>query len=857
MKANIRPPKVASVLLRMFMRDDRFAGIMGDINEIYINVRNEYGRFNAFVWFWLQVVKSFPGFIINSIEWGGTMLANYLKIGVRNIKRQKWYSLINVFGLALGLVCSLLIFLWINDELSFDVFHKHSAELYRIDSKESFKDQTYRSVTTPVPLAPALKEIPEIEYTSRFTRFGGIQVRYDDKSFYEENARCVDPDFFKMFSFSLIDGEPASSLADKFSVLLTPETAEKYFGSENAVGRNLRIENKFDVTVTGIIEKAPQNSTLQYDMIFSFDFVNEKLERMPGGWVNAISTFVMLNDNADKSKVEKSILQIVRSNRNSSKGSYELNPLLNIRLYTVYGAEDAAGQVKYVYIFSLIAIVVLLIACFNFINLTTSRSIQRSNEVGIRKVTGAIRSNLIAQFYTESFIMMFLALLVALALVVILLPVFNAVTFKNFSYTLLLKPEVISGFLLISLFTAVFAGSYPSLYLSSFMPAKIFGKNRNSTIRGANFRKILVVIQFTFSITLIFGTLVINEQLNYMRGKDLGYSKDQVIYIRMMGDANIKYDLLRTEMTKNPGVVNVSACGRRPSFFNDNANRIYWEGKTDEEEIRLVFAPVDFGFVETMELEIVDGRSFNKEFATDSTGYILNEKAVKALNLSDPVGEQFGIFGMRGTIVGIVKNFHHKTLHDKIEPMTLLMAPNKYWLSSLVIKIDSRNIENTINVIESTWKKILPATPFVYRFMDEDFERFYSMDKRLAELLSYFSIMGIIIALIGLLGLVTYSAQSKTKEIGIRKTLGASNSNVVGLIMKEYLYLILIALGVSLPASYLIMNKWLEEFAYRTAPGVNIFLITGSIVIVLTFVSVFFQSLKAAIANPVDSLKYE
>jgi ABC-type antimicrobial peptide transport system permease subunit len=857
MNKNFTQPKLGSLLLKLFLRSDRHAHLAGDLTELYFQIAEEHGKFNAFVWYWLQIAKSFPGFIINSLEWGGVMFKNYMKIAVRSMQRQKWYTFINLFGLAFGLASCILIYIWVQDELSFDEFHQNSDLIYRINSQEEYSGKIYKSSTTPPPLQPELNNIPEIEYAARVTRFGGIQVKYEDKSFLEDGARATDSEFFDMFTFSLIKGNPATVLQDPFSVLLTPETARKYFGEDSPIGKTLLIESQFEVTVTGIIEKAPHNSTIQYDLIFNFDFVDKKLERMPYGWVNAISTYIQLKPDADENAAIEKIISLIHSNQKEPSGTYSLMPIKDTRLHTVYGAGDRTGAIQYVYIFSIISVFVLLIACINFMNLSTARSTKRAKEVGVRKVVGAQKGNLVSQFFSESFLMTLFSMGIALVMILFLLPAFNMIANKEFSFTIIFKPEILMAMGIITVTTALISGSYPSLFLSSILPVKILKEDVKSVSRGGMFRKILVVIQFSLSIFLITGTLVIHNQMNFIRDKELGYNKDQVLYIRMTDGMKSKYKIISEEIAGGTSVLNVSACGRRPSYFTDDTDRIDWEGKNAGEKPRIVFAPIDFNFIETMEMEILEGRALSANFGSDSSGFILNEEAVKVLNIENPIGKKFSIFNIDGQIVGVVKDFHHMTLRDKIEPLVLMMAPNIYWLSSMVVKISPVNTEATLNFIEKKWEDIVPDAPFIYRFLDEDFEQMYARERRLSGILNYFSLFGIIIACLGLLGLVAFAAEQRTKEIGIRKVLGATSKSVINLLAKDFIILIVIANVIALPVAFYVMEGWLQDFAYRIEVGAGIFILASAIVLLVALITVSIQAFKAAAAKPVKSLRYE
>ena len=854
------PPKIGLWILQKIISKDIRYSALGDFEEIFISIAEEQNFFRAWLWYWGQVIKSLPSFAYDLIFWNIIMFKSYLKIAYRNLKKHKVYSLINITGLAIGMVSCILILLWVQDELSYDRFHKNSADLYRIESTENFANgKKYHTQMSPVGLAPLLTEqIPEITHASRCTRFGGIHLRYKDKIFYENNIRAVDPDFFQMFDFQMTNGNANKLLSDSYKIVLTEKTAEKYFGNENPIGKVITIENKFDLTVTGIIKEAPGNSSIKFDALLRFDFTKDQLERMPGGWGNAITTFAQLQENSLVSDVGEKITNLVRSVSEKSKSNYSLNPLTRIHLHFTFGSNRSLGYVRYVYIFSVIAIFVLLIACINFMNLSTARSENRAKEIGMRKVVGANRINIISQFLGESLLLAFLALCVAVVLIIILLPAFNSISGKNLEFSILGSQTFLIGVLSITIFTGLVSGSYPALFLSAFKPVRVLHGSKIRISNRSPLRKTLVVIQFAFSIFLIIGTAVVYNQLNYMKNRNLGFDKDNLLCIRMTGETCQSYQTIKNELLKVPGIMGITASGRRPSITGDTGRNINWDEKDPSKHVKVVFHTIDYDYPKHLKIEMAEGRSYSKNFPTDTTNaFVINEELAKLMGSDSPIGKNFSIFWMKGKIIGVMKNYNHLPLHANIEPMVFLLAPNPYWLSTILVKIQPRNIESTLKHIKKTWKKIVPDYPFDYSFLDEDYDRMYRVEKRLGRLLNYFAILAVLIACLGLFGLASFTTEQRTKEIGIRKTLGASVAKIVMMLSSEFVKWVALANLIAWPFAWFVLNNWLNDFAYSTKLNIEIFFLAGTIALVIALLTVSYQAYKAAVTNPVDALKYE
>jgi len=794
------------------------------------------------------------------------MFKNYLKIALRNIKRYKGYSFINIAGLAVGMACCILILLWVRDELSFDRFHHNLDHIHRVIRQEQDTAEAGKDALTPPPLAAALKEkFPEITHVTRFGSWGRWLVTSGEKKFYETGYKCTDPDFFEMFDFPFVKGNPKKALLSTYSVVLTEKMAEKYFGNEDPMGKTLSINKQFDVTVTGVIKNVPGNSSLTFDFIFPFQIlVGKELlgEKNSQNWgFNSFSTFVMLNKNSSVKEPGPKIVGIFKEQNEEDTDLALLQPFKDIHLYSNIKYDlDSVGDIKYVTIFSLLALFVLIIACINFMNLTTAKSAKRAKEVGLRKVIGARRWQLIKQFFGESMLLSFFAFLLALILVELMLPLFNNLSAKNLSLTPSGNITIYLGFVVITMITGILAGSYPALLLSALQPVKTLKGSSNVNVTGKNrtplFRKILVVTQFTLSIGLIIGTTVIYTQLRFMRDKELGINKEHIVYIPMAESVIDKYQSIKQEFLRNPDVLKVSASMALPTNIRSSPGSPEWEGKDPNNNMQIKADFVDYDYIETFQIKMAQGRSFSKEFPTDTeTAYIVNEEAVRLMGLESPLGKQFSFWDRKGEIIGVMKDFHFRPMHHQIQPIVFKIFPD--WFKNIYIRIKPGDIPATLESLKKTWSQVNPGYPFEYRFLDEQFHQLYRAEERMGTLTNYFTVMGILIACLGLFGLASFMAEQRTKEIGIRKALGASVGNIILLLSREFTKLVLAATIIAWPIAYFTMNQWLQNFAYRIGIGWWVFVFSAGLTIIIAFLTVSYQSIKAATANPVKALKYE
>jgi len=785
------------------------------------------------------------------------LIKNYLKIALRNIKKHTWYSIINIAGLAIGMTCCILILLWVQDELSYDRFHENASDIYRVIQDINFADHSTTWTITQGPLGPSLKkDFPEIINATRITG-RGFRLTYNDRSF-DEVLGMADSSIFEMFTFPLIKGNPATALADPNSIVLTEEMAEKYFGEENPIGKTIQADNEYDFLVSGVLKKIPDNSHLQFDFIIPFIFGRE-LNYTVDRWGNSqFRTYVQIQKGIPPQEVIQKISGYLYEKPTIEKDArLNLQPLTRIHLHSNYEFDSAHGDITYVALFSLVAFFILFIACSNFMNLATARSGNRAKEVGMRKVAGAHRSSIIKQFFGESILLAFIALFFSLIIVKLLLPAFNNLAAKELSLNIsgnLLDLLILFG---IALLTGIISGSYPAIFLSSFQPVKVLKGSLRSGQKGSVFRKILVVTQFSLTILLIICTGIVYNQLNYLRNMKLGYDKEHMIYMGMRGDMRTNFDTLKNELLINSNISGVTASSNVPTYGYTFSNSLWrWEGQNPDEEILMRAVFIDYDYFKTFGMEIAEGRSYSKEFSTDTTeAIIVNEAAVKAMRMKSPLGKRLSINEQNFQIIGVVKNYNFRSLRQGIDPLILLFEPQASRV--LFAKLKSENISQTIGYIEKIREKFAPGYPSNYHFLDEALDDLYRSEERVGMIFRYFSVLAIFISCLGLFGLASFMAEQRTKEIGIRKVLGATVSNIVLLLTKEFTKWILVANIIVWPLAYYAANKWLQGFAFRTTIGLWIFILAAAMVLFIALLTVSYQSFKAATANPIDTLKYE
>jgi putative ABC transport system permease protein len=785
---------------------------------------------------------------------------NYIRTAGRVFRRNRAFSTLNVAGLALGMTCCLLISLWVLDELSFDRFHAAAGRLYRVESDEEYSGHVRHGIATPIPLASAMEEeIPEVEYATRFSRFGGLQLTIGDKSFFEPDVIAADPSFLSMFSFPLIEGSEDAALAAPLSVLVSKRMAEKHFAGGSPVGRTVLAENRLELTVTGVLQDPPPNSSLQFDWVVPFAFVESRLNRMPEGWVNAVGTYARLRHGASPSEVAGKITALVRRHREpDAKTAYTVEPLTRLRLFFRTGRGLLARNIYYVYIYSLIGLFVLGIACINFMNLSTARSAERAREIGLRRVVGASRGDLVRQFYGESLLYVLAALGLAAGLTTLLVPVLNSVTRKQLDAAALAGPGSLGAAAGIAAAAVLLAGSYPAAYLSRLRPAGVLRGIGGAGARRATFRKGLVVVQFTLSVILLIGTSVVLRQTRFLKAEDVGFDRENLALIPLRGGVAESYEALKAELGRSSHIVGVTAMSRRPDMIGDYAPDVDWEGKEPGRPVRVSFASVSLDFTKTVGLKLAAGRDFSADRPAEMTsGFLVNEEMAALLGRPNVIGARLSLFGREGTIVGVLEDFHFQPLHQKIEPLVLLPAPNANWLGNIVIRLRPGSEASALDDVKAAWKKAAPNLPCEYTFLGKSSRLMYRREAQMGQLLEFFTALAVLIAGLGLFGLSAFIAEQRTKEIGVRKVLGASVPEIVLSLSKETAGLALAACFIAWPAAYALARGWLDGFAYRTSVGLPFFLLAGLAAVGIAVASVSYQSVKAARANPADALKYE
>lgn len=791
------------------------------------------------------------------------MIRNYFKIAFRNLWRHKWFSLLNVSGLAIGLTAGFLIFLYVSFELSYDGFHSKGNDIYRVVADIKTPSEVINGDRPAWPVAPNLeREFPEVESAVRILEFEPL-VQIENQKYTEENSIAADSSFFKIFDFELLQGDKNTVLKAPFSVVLSESTAKKYFGDENPIGKSLKIfEEELTAEVTGLMKDIPVNSQIQADLILSMASytVNSDLDEQ---WSNySPAAYILVQPGTTVKQLEQKFPVFLEKKSGTAMKESQmfvtlfLEPFEEVYLHSDRGG-NVEGSINNVYVFSFVALFILIIACINFINLTTARSVERAKEVGIRKVVGAQKRQLGLQFLGESVIVCIISFFLTLGLVYLLLPSFNNMAGKIVAENIFSYPSYILYLFLVALGLGLLAGIYPAIVLSSFKPVSVLKGMFSAGTKGVVLRKGLVVSQFIISIVLIIGTLVVYNQMDFMRNTELGFNKEQVVVLQPNGNAS--QEAMQKAIENIPGVKSTSFGSSVPGGGNAAAYSELENTQGDLQIANLDLYFVDFDYIPLFDLEVVAGRGFSKDFATDTTqAMMINERTVQLLGYTsseEAIGKRFRQWGREGQIIGVVQDFHYTSLKEKIEPLTMRIEPTRTNL--LAVKVDPKNVQNTIASIEKEWEEFIPQQPFDYYFLDEFFDRQYRAEERFGNLVLYFSILAIFISCLGLLGLASYSTLQRKREIGIRKIVGASVTGIVYLLSFEFLKLVLIAFVIASPLAWLLMNYWLRDFAYRIDLQWWIFALAGLSAISIALLTVSFQAIKAAIANPVKSLRTE
>ena len=805
------------------------------------------------------------------------MIKNYFKIAIRNLIRHKGYSTINILGLAIGMACVILIMLFVQRELSFDNFHANKDKIYRLNIQVTNPQtgaKTQRAVG-PYRLADELEtDFPDMDHIIRFAPQSREAIDYKNETYVEENLSFVEPNVFEVFDFKLIKGDKLTALQDPFSLVITEEVSKKYFNEEDGIGKVVKIRD-MDFVVSGIMEEIPKNSRFAFDILVSMNcskqvFSRIVLENWGEGYVE---TYAMLSNNKKPADFKDRLAKFVGIKLDAWKqASPELimQPLEDVYLKSEdISSYQTGGDIIYVYSFSFIALFILIIACINFMNLSTAKSSLRAREVELRKVVGAMKSQLIGQFLSESTVLAFISLLLALLFARISLPFFNKLAQAELTLNLLDNIPLLVGLLSITLFVGIAAGSYPALMLSSFKPVNVLSGKLNTGGKGGLLRKVLVAFQFATSIFLLVITGVVYQQLNYVKNMDLGFDKEHIVLMSAPTEMRDRYEEFTNELLKNPAVLSGAGSSRVPPGRLSSSLGTRPEGVPEDQRKGMQTVWTDFDFIETMGFQMIAGRSFSREFPSDEKGaFILNEAAVKDLGWTNEsaIGKTFGSSEITdwdvgqwvqrdGQVIGVIKDFHFETLKKPIIPTVYFVAPYMAW--NYAVRISPDNISNTIRSIEDVYSKFNPDVAFEYTFVDENYAELYQAEERQGKIFGIFALLAIFVACLGLAGLASFTAEQKKKEVGIRKILGASTSNIMMLLSKEFTWLVIIAAIIASPIAWYLMNNWLQGFAYRIPIGIGIFFIAASIAMLIALITVSFQTAKSAFTNPINSLRQE
>ncbi|MBO6523789.1 MAG: ABC transporter permease [Balneolaceae bacterium] len=829
--------------------------------------------------FKVRTTKVIPKPSWEESKWMPSLLRNYFKTLGRNISRNKFYTSLNLVGLTIGIATCLLIILFINDELSYDRFHEKGDRIYRLTIKYETGNQTHWAAIGP-PVVNAVKDaIPEVEEGVRFFPISGNfnVLKFENEKFKATKGVYTDSTFFEVFTYPLKYGNPETALTDPRSVVLSEEMAMAFFGDENPVGKTVYMSDwdDFHLNVTGVLEKMPENTHLPFNYLLSMNTFMEITSGPNWNPENSITwagmyEYVLLKEGSSVEEVAQKLpgfldnffARIAPPDRKPSElATMHLQPLFDIHLTSDLEKEyQANSDLRYVYIFSVIAVFVLLIACANFINLTTARASNRMREIGIRKTLGAGRKQLAFQFLGESMLLSLISLVLAYGLTIFLLPYLNEITVKSFSLEFLLDPTLVLSFVGITLFSGFISGIYPSIYMSGFSPVKVLkGITPNST-NNAFLRKGLVVFQFAISLFLIIGTIVVYNQLSFLRTEQLGFDKEGVINVPLFGEfedaVRANPETVKQELLRNPSIFSVSVAGDYPGK-RFSVESVLPEGRAEDEDVTVRIADdgLDHDFIPTMGVNLVAGRNFSKQAPTDTNAWIINEAAVQKLGLEEPIGHILHWGSYSGPIVGVTENFNYMSMHSEVEALVIPLQPR--WGSYLFVRTKAEDVPEVLHYIDSKMKEFAPTSVFEYSFLSEEFDNLYRSEDQLSQVFWYFSLVAILIACLGLFGLSTFIINQRTKEIGVRKILGASIQSILMLVSTSFLKLIIISFCIAAPVVYFVMNDWLSSFAYKTDMGIWIYFLAGATILFISFITIGFQAMRSAISKPVDALRSE
>ncbi len=810
------------------------------------------------------------------------MIKNYFKIAWRNLARHKVISFINLFGLTVGLTCCLLILTYIINELSYDRYNKDADQVYRVTRTfyNGNGEPTLKLSTVAPPFGYYMPtDFPEIQKMTRLLNNGSTPFRYKDKLINQPDVYFADQNLFDIFTVKVLKGNPKEALSDPFSVMMTEETAKKYFGNEDPMNKVLRAYNQFDVKVTGIYKAFPPNSHLHPEILVSFNTLKDSAiygaEKLRTNWGNnSFFTYIRLPENYDIKKMEARFPAFLNDHmagqykgvKPSNATSLGLQKLTDIHLYshTDYEAEPN-GDISRVYIFSAIALFILLIACINYMNLSTARSTIRAKEIGIRKVIGASKKELIFQFLSESVIVSWLATLIAFICLFFALPWLNKLSGQQLSVSVLLRWQVLVPLLVMPFIVGFISGVYPALFMSSFQPVKTLKGLFKAGGSSINFRKVLVVTQFAISIILIITTIIVFQQMHFMKNASLGYDKDHIVTLPYYPQLNDDYESFRNTLLRNSNIKDAGLSSRIPTgrLLDDMGASAPGQDSMVPVKAEIRYVATDYDFIPTYGIKMLAGRNFSREYGTDTSNFVINEAAVYAVGWKSPqeaIGKNFNYGFIKGHIIGVMRDFNFESLHQKIKPMIFIMprsSANNSYYNAISVKITGSNVSSALSTLKDTWQKYLPDLPYQYSFLDEKFAQLYQAEQRQESIFTVFACIAIFIACLGLFGLSAFTITQRVKEIGVRKVLGANVVSIVTLLSKEFLKLVLISAVIAFPVAWYAMSKWLEDFAYRVDIHWWVFILSGILTLLVALATVSFQAVKAALANPVNSLRSE
>ena len=868
-----QPSRLAEAVLRIFLPDNEKHDLLGDYEEYYKEISASKGCFRANLWYWLQIVILIPTTIRNSTKWSLVMIRNYLNITLRNLKKHKFYSFINIAGLVFGLTTSLLILLYVQYELSYDRYHEKADEIYKISTEltqQNFRGSTHWRTTYSAVKSALLEEYPEVINSARIFTMGKGIVKYKDNLFTENRYFMADPEFLEIFTFPLVAGEINTALNDPFSILITEDAAKKYFGAENPIGKVLSIkynrQDEADYQITGVLKNIPENSHLHFNFLASYRTLNSYYGHMNRNrWSSCNThTYIQLPKGYNYKELEKKLPGLVNKYLgDSDKYIFSITPLTELHLSGNMNNEiEPNYNIEYIYLFSLIAFLIILIACFNYINLSTACYANRLKEVGIRKVLGAGKKQFVFQFFCESTLYIIVSIVISIIVVGLLLPSFSEFVDRNLSFNLFSESGIFIPLILITLFAGFISGFYPGFFLSSFHPVNILKRViTTASNKSFRFRDSLVVIQFVVSIAMIFSTIIIYQQLRFINSKDLGFDKDYIINVKI-SDVQLRknYEPFKNELMNYKDIIDISV-SLKPFMDIIFGNTADWDGKADDERMFVYGDFVEQNHLDFYNIKLLKGRNFSKEITTDvNQAFIINKTMAEMIGWEDPIGKRLSFWYQKGIVIGVMDDIHIFPLHARIEPMVIsLIQPDdtRWQWSNLSIKINPQEIQTTTDFIKKTYKKCSPEYPFEYWFLDERVDNLYKSEQKLGRCLILFTVLAIIISCLGLIGLVTFSTERKSKEIGIRKVLGASIGHIVNMVTKEFFRKIILAALIALPVGWYIMNRWLDNFAYKIDFEIGPFITALLLSISITFASIGFKAIKAAITNPVESLRNE